>query len=237
MSTTPLSSNSLLANRNRESFDTSDNRRVSDTLNERKSSFLESTLQTPSDPRSSQYPPPEAPRPPSQAQVSSLNSSFSEDPVKLRQTGRQSGRFRKSSSGLAEPQRVCVQRPKSSLSPYGTGAMMNSLIVDSMIRPTTPHHPPQTGSIPDGQPSDQRKKSSTIGRTESYRRARGTEDDRPKIVKQNDTYNSLTHQQGTNLRRGNSEDSLRNALDREQRSGQMPRSKSRQEKKGECSVM
>ena len=163
--------------------------------------------------------------------------SFSEDPIKLRQTGRQSGRFRKSSSGLAEPQRVSVQRPKSSLSPSGTGAMMNSLIVDSMTRPTTPHHPPQTGSIPDGQPSDQRKKSSTISRTESYRRARGTEDDRPKIVKQNDTYNSLTHQQGTNLRRGNSEDSLRNALDREQRSGQMPRSKSRQEKKGECSVM
>ena len=232
-----LSTTPLLANRNRESFDTSDKRLVSDTLNERKSSFLESTLQTPPDPRSIQSPPPEAPRPPSEAQVSSLNSSFSEDPIKLRQTGRQSGRFRKSSSGLAEPQRVSVQRPKSSLSPSGTGAMMNSLIVDSMTRPTTPHHPPQTGSIPDGQPSDQRKKSSTISRTESYRRARGTEDDRPRIVKRNDTYNSFTHQQGTNLKRGNSEDSLRNALDREQRSGQMPRSKSRQEKKGECSVM
>ena len=96
---------------------------------------------------------------------------------------------------------------------------------------------PQTGSSPDSQPSDQRKKSSTISRTESYRRARGTEDDRPKVVKRNDTYNSLPHQQGTILKRGNSEDSLRNALDREQQSGQMPRSKSRQEKKGECSVM
>ena len=246
LSTTPLSSNSHSANRNQESFDTSDNRRVSDTLNDRKSSFLQSTLQMPPDlqarpqmpdPRSSQSPLTETPRPPSQAQVSSLNSSFSEDPVKLRQTGRQSGRFRKSSSGLAEPQRVSVQRPKSSLSPSGTGTMMNSLIVDSMTRPTTPHHPSQTGSSPDSQPSDQRKKSSTISRTESYRRARGTEDDRPKIVKRNDTYTSLPHQQGTNLRRGNSEDSLRNALDRDQQSGQMPRSKSRQEKKGECNVM
>ena len=248
LNATPLSSShSISGNRKQESVDTFDIGRVSDTLNDRKSSFLQSTLQTPGhevrpqmpDPRSSQAPPPETQRPLSQTQVPSLNSSFSEDTVKLRQTGRQSGRFRKSSSGLAEPQRVSVQRPKSSLSPSpsGTGAMLNSLIVDHMSRPTTPHHPSQTGSSPDSQPSDQRKKSSTISRTESYRRARGTEDDRPKIVKRNDTYNSLPHQQATTLKRGNSEDSLRNALDREQQSGHMPRSKSRQEKKGECSVM
>ena len=248
LTATPVSSNSFSRNRHQETIDTSDIGRVSETLNDRKSSFLQSTLQTPPapevlqqmpDPRLSQAPPPETQRPPSQAQVPSLNSSFSEDTVKLRQTGRQSGRFRKSSSGLSEPQRVSVQRPKSTLSPSpsGTGAMLNSMIVDHMTRPTTPHHPSQTGSRPDSQPSDQRKKSSTISRTESYRRARGTEDDRPKDVKRNDTYNSLPHQQGTILKRGNSEDSLRNALDREQQSGHMPRSKSRQEKKGECSVM
>ena len=58
---------------------------------------------------------------------------------------------------------------------------MDSLIVDSMTRPTIPHHHSQTGGSPEVQTLDQKKKSSTISRTESYRRARGTEDDKPKV--------------------------------------------------------
>merc|ERR1712183_1124570 len=56
--------------------------------------------------------------PAGQPQPQSHNSSFSEEPVKLRQTGRQSGRFRKSStmSSLADKQRSGSQRPNSSFS-------------------------------------------------------------------------------------------------------------------------
>ena len=181
--------------------------------------------------------------------ITSLNSSFSEDQVKLRQTGRQSGRFRKSSPGTGlygggggggGPQ----QRPTSSLSQSPvvnpqSAMMMDNLIIDSMSRPTTPHHPnhvPQQLVTPTNPVPDGRRKVSSISRTESYRKARGTEDERPKVVRKSSTYNSLPRQQGRNLRRGNSEDSLRNALNNEQQTS-MPRSKSRQEKKGDCSVM
>ena len=242
LTSTNLISNSFLEGNNQDSIDISDSKRVSESLNDRKSAFLQSTLQpqtapeTLSDPLPSQTHPPEIQKQISPNQDASLNSSFTEDPVKLRQTGRQSGRFRKSSSGLAESQRISVQRPKTSLSP-STGKIMDSLMVDSMTRPTTPHHHSQTGSSPEVQTLDQRKKSSTISRTESYRRARGTEDDKPEVVKKNDNYKSIPQQQGKGLRRGNSEDSLRNALTREEQFHSIPRSKSRQEKKGECSIM
>ena len=156
--------------------------------------------------------------------------------MKLRQTGRQSGRFRKSStmSSLSDKQRQGSQRPNSSFSQQtnvAQTAFMDSLIVESISRPTTPG-PALTPST-----SEPRKKVSSISRTESYRRARGTEEERPR-VKRNETFNSLPRSgssQARGLRRGNSEESLRNALDSEQRT--LPRSKSRQEKKGECSVM
>merc|ERR1712062_740691 len=143
----------------------------------------------------------------------------------------QSGRFRKSStmSSLSDKQRPGSQRPNSSFSQQtnvAQTAFMDSLIVESISRPTTPGLTPST--------AEPRKKNSSISRTESYRRARGPEEERPR-VKRNETFNSLPNSQGRGLRRGNSEESLRNALDSEQRN--LPRSKSRQEKKGECSVM
>ena len=166
--------------------------------------------------------------------MASHNSSFSEEqqggPVKLRQTGRQSGRFRKSSttpnladrrqnSSFSHTQTDTAQSPQSAQS-----AFMNSLIVESISRPTTPApHNTET-----------KKKVSSISRTDSYRRARGTEEERPRVNRKNDTFNSLPRSQARGLRRGNSEESLRNAIDNEQ---SLPRSKSRQEKKGECSVM
>ena len=174
--------------------------------------------------------PPVASAGPAQVQTSE-NSSFSEEPVKLRQTGRQSGRFRKSStmSSLSDKQRPTSQRPNSSFSQQtnvAQTAFMDSLIVESISRPTTPGVTPTT--------TEPRKKVSSISRTESYRRARGTEEERPR-VKRNETFNSLPRSQARGMRRGNSEESLRNAMDSEQRT--LPRSKSRQEKKGECSVM
>ena len=161
----------------------------------------------------------------------SLNSSLSEEPVKLRQTGRQSGRFRKSSTmtSLADNQRQTPQRHNSSLSQSQTNkaqsAFMNSLLVESISRPTTPA----------ANYAEPKKKVSSLSRTDSYRRARGTEVERPAVERRNETFNSLPRSQTRGLRRGNSEESLRNALDNEERS--LPRSKSRQEKKGECSVM
>ena len=153
--------------------------------------------------------------------------------MRLRQTGRQSGRFRKSStmSSLADKQRPASQRPNSSFSQQtnvAQTAFMDSLIVESISRPTTPGLTPTTAE-------PRKSHNSSISRTESYRRARGgTEEERPR-VKRNETFNSLPRSQARGMRRGNSEESLRNALDSEQRT--LPRSKSRQEKKGECSVM
>merc|ERR1719471_67276 len=58
-------------------------------------------------------------------------------------------------------------------------AFIDSITIDPQSRPITPHNP------------EPRKKPTSVGRTESYRRARGQDDDKPRIIKRNDTYNSL----------------------------------------------
>jgi len=181
--------------------------------------------------------------PPSpQNQNPSLNSSFNEDPGKLKQTGRRSGRFRKSTTGSnisytgGQPQ---YSSPDSAENSHNQSTIMNSLIVDSLSRPTTPHVPRESVSTPINPSSDYRlKKSSSISRTESYRRARGTsgEDDQRGSGRRPQSQLPLPGPPTSNLRRGNSEDSLRAAMNNE-RAGPMPRSKSRQEKKGDCSIM
>ena len=255
----PSSSKPLSEDTQRTSLQENDrSNTTSDALSHRKSAFLQSTLlENPDDhiPAIIQTPDPRPTKPPTpnllneskphNQTITSLNSSFSEDQGKFRQTGRQSGRFRKNSPGTTLHGGQQLQRPTSSLSQSpaanpGQTVMMDNLIIDSMSRPTTPHHPnqylQQTVTPNNPHAPDNRRKVSSISRTESYRKARGTEEERPKVVKKSSTYNSLPRQQGRNLRRGNSEDSLRNALDNEQQAA-MPRSKSRQEKKGDCSVM
>ena len=228
-----------------------DARRVSESLNNRKSAFLQSTLQNDAQPEVSRIDvtpnqppqhlsPQQDTRPPSRQNPGpSLNSSFSEDQAKLRQTGRQSGRFRKSASaaplvpGPGQHRLSVPGRPPSSTPPAPAPAtsMMDTLIIDSLGRPTTPHQDPRPP-----------KKTSSVSRTESYRRARGAEADpeqrQPRVVRRNETYNSLPRQNSGRLQRRNSEDSLRNAMNNDQTPvSSMPRSKSRQEKKGECNVM
>ena len=107
---------------------------------------------------------------------------------------------------------------------------MDSIIADPQSRPVTPHNP------------EPRKKPLSVSRTESYRRARGQDDDKPRVVKRNDTHNSLprSKKQVRQLRTANSEDSLRNAIDREENRSPSRREKTRQGRKGregECSVM
>ena len=230
--------------RNQE--EVADARRVSESLNNRKSAFLQSTLQNDAQPEVSPNQPPQQlspqqdTRPPSRQNPGpSLNSSFSEEQAKLRQTGRQSGRFRKSASaaplvpGPGQHRLSVPGRPPSSTPPAPAPAtsMMDTLIIDSLARPTTPHQDPRPP-----------KKTSSVSRTESYRRARGAEADpeqrQPRVVRRNETYNSLPRQNSGRLQRRNSEDSLRNAMNSDQTPvSSMPRSKSRQEKKGECNVM
>jgi hypothetical protein len=169
-------------------------------------------------------------------EANSLNDS--ENAGKIRQTGRQSGRFRKSStlSNISGAQTTSsnLQRQTSFSSQAATNdaqsMFMDSLIADPQSRPVTPHNP---------QP---RKKPASVSRTESYRKARGQEDERPRVIKRNDTYNSLprSKKQVRQLRAANSEDSLRNAIDREESASPSRREKSRQGKRGkegECSVM
>ena len=159
-------------------------------------------------------------------------------PGKIRQTGRQSGRFRKSSTlsniGGIQTSSSNLQRQTSFSSQATTNdaqsMFMDSIIADPQSRPITPHNP------------ETKKKVSSVSRTESYRRARGHDDDRPRIVKRNDTYNSLprSKKQVRQLRAANSEDSLRNAIDREENTVTPHREKPRQGRKGkdgECSVM
>eukprot|EP00092_Neocalanus_flemingeri_P012677 GFUD01013661.1.p1 GENE.GFUD01013661.1~~GFUD01013661.1.p1 ORF type:complete len:1234 (+),score=333.98 GFUD01013661.1:335-3703(+) len=163
-------------------------------------------------------------------------------PGKLRQTGRQSGRFRKSStmsniSGGMQTTSSNLQRQTSFSSQATTNdaqsMFMDSIIADPQSRPITPHTPHNP---------EPRKKASSVSRTESYRRARGQDDDRPRMAKRNDTYNSLprSKKQVRQIRAANSEDSLRNAIDREGNSSPPHREKSRPGRKGkdgECSVM
>jgi len=159
-------------------------------------------------------------------------------PGRIRQTGRQSGRFRKSStlSSISGAQTTSsnLQRQTSFSSQAATNdaqsMFMDSIIADPQSRPITPHN------------QEPRKKPSSVSRTESYRKARGQEDDRPRMIKRNDTYNSLprSKKQVKQLRAANSEDSLRNAIDREENGMPPRREKSRQGKRGkdgECSVM
>eukprot|EP00090_Calanus_glacialis_P027954 TRINITY_DN4457_c0_g1_i1.p1 TRINITY_DN4457_c0_g1~~TRINITY_DN4457_c0_g1_i1.p1 ORF type:complete len:1674 (-),score=340.16 TRINITY_DN4457_c0_g1_i1:2371-7392(-) len=168
--------------------------------------------------------------------VNTLNDSGT--PGKMRQTGRQSGRFRKSStiSNISGIQTTSsnLQRQTSFSSQAATNdaqsMFMDSITADPQSRPITPHNP------------EPRKKPSSVSRTESYRKARGQDDDRPRIIKRNDTYNSLprSKKQVRQLRAANSEDSLRNAINREENSSPAPREKSRQGRRGkdgECSVM
>jgi len=160
-------------------------------------------------------------------------------PGKMRQTGRQSGRFRKSStmsniSGI-QTNSSNLQRQTSFSSQAATNdaqsMFMDSIIADPQSRPITPHNP------------EPRKKVSSISRTESYRKARGQVDDTPRMAKRNDTYNSLprSKKQVRQLRPSNSEDSLRNAINREENVSPPQRQKSgrqgRKGKDGECSVM
>jgi len=157
---------------------------------------------------------------------------------KTRQTGRQSGRFRKSStlSNISGVQTTSsnLQRQTSFSSQATTNEaqsmFMDSIIADPQSRPITPHNP------------EPKKKVSSVSRTESYRRARGHEDERPRIVKRNDNYSSLprSKKQVRNLRAANSEDSLRNAVNREENRSPSYRDKPRHGRKGkdgDCSLM
>ena len=169
-----------------------------------------------------------------QAPGEAANMNDSETSGKIRQTGRQSGRFRKSStlSNISGAQTTSsnLQRQTSFSSQAATNDAQ-SMFMDSIIAdPRTPQN------------QEPRKKQSSVSRTESYRKARGQEDDRPRIIKRNDTYNSLprSKKQVKQMRAANSEDSLRNAIDREESGAPPRREKSRQGKRGkegECSVM
>ena len=180
---------------------------------------------------------------PVQQNVPSLNSSFAEEPSR-RQTGRQSGRFRKRTSSSVDQHRLSTtqQHGVSPQQQQQQSAVMDMLIVDSLSRPTTPHNSSfiQNTTTPVNNGSSERvKKSSSISRTDSYRRARnsgGEDDHRGRVIRNYQQSLPRPNHQINNLRRGNSEDSLMNAMKNEA-SSPMPRSKSRQEKKGECSVM
>ena len=122
---------------------------------------------------------------------------------KGRQKGRQSGRFRKSAT-----------------TPSLAAASPSSLV-----------SPPQAqylAAVAQGPGPPHLQKNNSVSRTESYRRARGERGEPPKRGEQ---FNSLPRRGGraAALARANSEDSVREAIAREE--GR------RGKEKGECSVM
>ena len=122
---------------------------------------------------------------------------------KARQKGRQSGRFRKSSTN---------PNLASAASPSSTSAQSQYLA--SLVTPA----------------EEATRKSSTVSRTDSYRRARG------EPPKRGEQYSSLPRRGGRaaggQLQKANSEDSVREAIARQEQS----RSR-RGKEKGDCSVM